>query len=116
MESSCEFGHSPIIDSSTATVVCDRCCVVLDERLSYHEINHRHFLVAETTSLKFEDREEIHGEPVIEVLKKIGDKLHLCESSIDNAYKKYFIIKHVLRENSGISPISYYLFEHLSLP
>ena len=97
MDSQCYSGHSPVIDSATATVVCDQCCRVLDEKLTYEEINVRQFLTS--TSPVFnkkeekEEKEEIHHQPVIEVLRKIGDKLHLSESSIDNSYNKYYNIK-----------------------
>lgn len=92
MASECDSGHSPIIDSTTATVVCDKCCRVLDERLSYNEINEKTFFAARTPFLKIEE-ELILGEPVIELLRKIGDRLHLCESTIDNSYRKYLELK-----------------------
>ena len=31
MSSSCNFQHSPIIDASTATIVCENCARVLEE-------------------------------------------------------------------------------------
>ena len=41
----CEEGHSPIIDHSTATVVCQGCAKVLEEGLTYNEvIRNPHYL------------------------------------------------------------------------
>lgn len=93
MYSGCDSGHSPIIDHTTATVVCDRCCRVLDDNLSYNEINVKGLASDSTSFMKIQMDEEIFGEPVIKVLQKIGDKLHLCDSSIYNSYKKYCTIK-----------------------
>ena len=57
---------------------------MLDERLSYSEVNETGFSALATPFLQTEEKEEIFGEPVIEVLRKIGDKLHLPQSCINN--------------------------------
>ena len=88
MASECDIGHSPVIDSATASLICDRCCRVLDERLSYVEVNEIGFSALATPFFQTVEKEEIFGEPVIEVLRKIGYKLHLPDSCINNSYTR----------------------------
>ena len=104
MASECDIGHSPVIDSVTATLVCNRCCRVLDERLSYSEVNETGFSTLATPFLQTEEKEEIFGEPVIEVLRKIGDKLHLPQSCINNSYTRYCIIKEKVKKILSANP------------
>ena len=104
MASECDIGHSPVIDSVTATLVCNRCCRVLDERLSYSEVNETGFSAIATPFLQTEEKEEIFGEPVIEVLRKIGDKLHLPQSCINNSYTRYCIIKEKVKKILSANP------------
>ena len=63
MSSSCCFEHSPIIDSSTATIVCENCARVLEEGLTHFEVNQQKY--------------------------HITAKLHLHQSSIDIAHCSY---------------------------
>ena len=77
MASECDSGHSSVVDSITARVVCDRCCRVLDERLSYCEVSDKGISSQETPFIQNTEEEEIFGETVIEVLRKIGDNTYL---------------------------------------
>ena len=86
----CEEGHSPIIDHSTATVVCQGCAKVLEEGLAYNEVMSKHqFSSQRSIQCETEKEELINGENAYELLVKIGEKLHLNQSSIDNSYKNY---------------------------
>ena len=40
----CEEGHSPILDHSTAAVVCQGCAKVLQEGLTYNKVMSKHLL------------------------------------------------------------------------
>ena len=93
MASECDSGHSSVVDSITARVVCDRCCRVLDERLSYCEVSDKGISSQETPFIQNTEKEQIFGETVIEVLRKIGDRLHLSESIINNSYTRYCTLK-----------------------
>ena len=89
MSSSCNFQHSPIIDTSTATIVCENCARVLEEGLTHFEVNQQKYHIS-PDNLKDEEKEEkINGENVIQLLEKISAKLHLHQSSIDIAYFEY---------------------------
>ena len=94
MSSSCNFQHSPIIDASTATIVCENCARVLEEGLTYHEVNQQkyHGLNFRFSSINLKDEkkeEKINGENVIQLLEKVSAKLHLHQSSIDIAHCEY---------------------------
>ena len=86
--SACELRHSPIIDASTATIVCQDCARVLEEGLSYNEVKQQDFCTI-PKEVPSEAKEIINGENVHDLLVKIADKLHLCQSSIDNSYLEY---------------------------
>ena len=89
MSSSCCFEHSPIIDSSTATIVCENCARVLEEGLTHFEVNQQKYHISRE-NLKDEKKEEkINGENEIQLLEKISAKLHLHQSSIDIAHCEY---------------------------
>jgi hypothetical protein len=45
MSSSCCFQHSPIIDASTATIVCENCARVLEEGLTHFEVNPQKYYI-----------------------------------------------------------------------
>ena len=91
------FEHLPVIDSSTGTVVCGNCGLVLEEGLSYEETRysyHREYVS--------ESYQKINGEPVKVLLEKIGDGLHLSQSTIDIVYEKFLgINKEMTKTLSG---------------
>ena len=87
MSSSTCFQHSPIVDQTTATIVCVDCSLVLDHGLTHFEVNQQKYSNPQE-NLK-DGEEKINGENVIELLEKISDKLHLNGSSIDLAYWEY---------------------------
>ena len=91
------FEHLPVLDSSTGTVVCRNCCLVLEEGLSYEETRysyHREYVS--------ESDQKIDGEPVKVLLEKIGDGLHLSQSTIDIVYEKFLgINKEMTKTLSG---------------
>ena len=89
MSSSTCFQHSPIIDPSTATIVCQNCARVIDEGLTHFEVNQQKYCIPQE-NLKDEKKvEKMNGENVIHLLEEISAKLHLNQSSIDIAYCKY---------------------------
>ena len=57
MSSSCNFQHSPIIDASTATIVCENCARVLEEGLTHFEVNQQKYHIS-PNNLKDEEKEE----------------------------------------------------------
>ena len=77
------FEHLPVIDSSTGTVVCRNCGLVLEQGLSYEETRYSYH-----KEYVFESDQKIDGEPVKVLLEKIGDGLHLSQSTIDIVYEK----------------------------
>ena len=89
MSSGCESGHLPIIDASTATIVCQECAMVLEEGLTYSEVKLQEFNTPFGSFNNESSEETINGENAYNVLEKIADKLHLCRSSIDNSYYEY---------------------------
>ena len=88
MSSSCNFQHSPIIDASTATIVCENCARVLEEGLTHFEVNQQKYHISPENLKDGKKEEKINGENVIQLLEKISAKLHLHQSSID-AYCEY---------------------------
>lgn len=104
MDSDCNFGHSPIIDSSSATTVCTNCCLVLEERLSHDEVGIGKPYSINTVSTECLDQDEIFGEPIMEVLKKISDKLHLYESCVNHSFKKFNTIRERVRKILEANP------------
>ena len=89
MSSSCNFQHSPIIDASTATIVCENCARVLEEGLTHFEVNQQKYHISPENLKDGKKEEKINGENVIQLLEKISAKLHLHQSSIDIAYCEY---------------------------
>ena len=89
MSSSCNFQHSPIIDASTATIVCENCAKVLEEGLTHFDVNQQNYHISPDNLKDEETEEKINGENVIHLLEKISAKLHLHQSSIDTAYFEY---------------------------
>ena len=73
-ECSYSFEHLQVIDSSTGTVVCGNCGLVLEEGLSYEETRYRYHKEYVSDS-----DEKIDGEPVKVLLEKIGDTGTLLE-------------------------------------
>ena len=78
MSSYCQSEHSPVIDASTATIVCQSCSRVLHEGLAYEEVKpHQSSYVPRVKKDEMND-EKINDENTFELLEKIADKLH-CE-------------------------------------
>ena len=96
-ECSYSFEHLQVIDSSTGTVVCGNCGLVLEEGLSYEETKYRYHKEYVSDS-----DEKIDGEHVKVLLEKIGDSLHLSQSIIDIVYVKFLAInKEMTKTLSG---------------
>lgn len=94
------FEHSPLIDASSGTVVCSECAHVLDEGLSYHEVRlPQPFLLKELQQFtpEVEKPEVIHGESAYDLLQKIGDRLNLCQPTIENAFTKFKKTKNLIK-------------------
>ena len=89
MSSSTCFQHSPIVDQSTATIVCVDCSRVLDQGLTHFEVNQQKYSALQENLNDGKKEEKINGENVSQLLEKISDKLHLNQSSIDLAYWEY---------------------------
>ena len=89
MSSSTCFQHSPIVDQSTATIVCVDCSRVLDQGLTHFEVNQQKYSTSQENIKDGKKEEKINGENVSQLLEKISDKLHLNRSSIDLAYWEY---------------------------
>ena len=89
MSSYCQSEHSPVIDASTATIVCQSCSRVLHEGLAYEEVKpHQSSYVPRVEKDEMND-EKINGENAFELLEKIADKLHISPTSVNNAYTEY---------------------------
>lgn len=84
--------HQALIDHSTGTLVCTLCAHVLQEGLSYEEI-HLNKCQSQQRSGIIESARTVDGEPAIDYLHKVGDRLNLCQSTIDNAWNKYLKTK-----------------------
>ena len=83
MSSLCEIEHSPLIDSTTATVVCCNCGLVLHEQLTCEDVKYYElpsYLPEKSDNLC--NYEVVNGEPVKDLLNKIGDKLNICQSCL----------------------------------
>jgi transcription initiation factor TFIIIB Brf1 subunit/transcription initiation factor TFIIB len=110
MSSSCCFQHSPIIDASTATIVCENCARVLEEGLTHFEVNpQKYYIPGENLKEERKEEKKINGENPIKLLEKISAKLHLHKSSIDIAYHEYYknrkkIDKSLTRKPLFLSP------------
>ena len=77
MSSSTCFQHSPIVDQSTATIVCVDCSRVLDQGLTHFEVNQQKYSASQENLKDGKKEEKINGENVSQLLEKISDKLHL---------------------------------------
>ena len=105
MSSLCEFEHSPLIDSSTATVVCCHCGLVLDEGLTHENIKHYGFpSYSPLKSIKAYDNEYINGEAASDLLNKIGDRLNMSQSTIDNSFARYMKTKELIQNTISCLP------------
>ena len=80
--------HTPLLDHSTGTLVCTSCAHVLQEGLTYDEVH-----LSSCWRPNDQTSVMIDGEPAIEYLNKLGDLLHLCQSTIDNAYDTFLKTK-----------------------
>ena len=104
MSSLCEVDHSPLLDSTTATIVCCKCGLVLDEQLTCEDVDsyglpsHLHAANVKVVS------EDVDGEPVKDLLNKIGDRLNLSESTIENSYARFTNTKKILKKNISCAP------------
>ena len=65
MSSSTCFQHSPIVDQSTATIVCVNCARVLDQGLTYLEVNQQKYSIPQENLKDGKKGEKINGENVI---------------------------------------------------
>ena len=65
MSSSTCFQHSPIIDSSTAIIVCQNCARVIEERLTHFEVNQQKYHIPQGNLKDEKKGEKINGENVI---------------------------------------------------
>ena len=61
MSSSTCFQHSPIIDSSTATIVCQNCARVIEERLTHFEVNQQKYHIPQGNLKDEKKGEKIDG-------------------------------------------------------
>ena len=101
----CYLGHTPILDHTTGTEVCVNCAHVLNEFLTYDEVHYKTPILSQPNNNHFDVK--IDGEPIISILQKIGDKLHLYESSMNNCLMEFFRIK---------SKMTQMLHEHFAGP
>ena len=105
MTSLCGIEHSPILDSTTATIVCCNCGLVLDEQLTCEDVKYyglpSHLPSKDDNLCNYE---VVNGEPLEELLNKIGDRLNMCQSTINNAHARYMNTKKLVKSILSHSP------------
>ena len=87
--------HQTLLDHGNGCVVCTSCSRVLEEGLSYNELYSKKALEQKpniSSSLL------VDGDFPIEYLNKVGDGLHLCQSTINNGFEKYLEIKRKMQK------------------
>ena len=89
------YQHTPVIDSSSGTIVCCECAHVLAEQLTCIETNVERFSAPNSYESPCE---KFNSTQIDELLNKIGECLHMCKSSIQNASKKYQDTKSLIKE------------------
>ena len=100
----CYLGHTPILDHTTGTEVCANCALVLDEFLTYDEVHFKTPIYSKQNFKHFDIK--IEGEPVVSILQKIGDRLHLYESTMNNCLMEFYRVKskmtQMMQENFAV--------------
>lgn len=84
--------HQTLLDHTTGTLVCTSCAHVLQEGLSYEEFHLNKYHSQQSSGI-IESATTIDYEPAIDYLHKVGDRLNLCQSTIDNSWNKYLKTK-----------------------
>ena len=79
--------HNTITDHSTGTDVCTICGLVLSENLNYDEIHSSAFKLQEEDQCNNYLIDDI--DTILAFTQKIGDRLNLPDSSIENAILKF---------------------------
>ena len=88
MSNSCE--HYPILDQSSGTEVCTNCGLVLSENLLYDEIHFNVKDVRNIDNLKQVNNMLVDGADNVPLfIRTVGDKINLCNESIENAINKF---------------------------
>ena len=82
--------HQTILDHASACIVCTTCGRVLEEGLTYNEL---HAKIEPEQKSNILLPKTIDGDSYMDYLNKVGDRLHLCQSTINNAFEKYLKIK-----------------------
>ena len=84
--------HQTILDHSSACIICTTCGRVLEEGLSYSEL-HLKKVPEQKMTPDVQPSVNIDGDSPSEYLNKVGDGLHLCQSTINNAFDNYLKTK-----------------------
>ena len=84
--------HQTLLDHVNGCNVCTVCGCVLDEGLSYTEL-HLKKVPDQRTASNVPPAAIVDGDSAAEYLNKVGDGLHLCQSTISNAFDSYLKIK-----------------------
>ena len=84
--------HTTLLDPTTGSLVCTSCAHVLQEGLTYEELHLKN-------CWKFDEKCHImiDGEPAIEFLNKVGEIMHLCSSTINNAHHAYLKVRNKIQ-------------------
>ena len=91
------FVHQPVIDHRNGVLVCTACARVIQDTLTYDEIYYPTQPSIQVVQ-KEQTEAKIDGDLASVYLTKIGDRLNLAQSSIDNAFSKFRKVKEEISE------------------
>ena len=80
--------HQTLLDHINGCNVCTACGLVLDEGLGHTEL-HLKKVPEERKACNVTTGVMIDGDSAVKYLNKVGDGLHLCQSTINNAFDNY---------------------------
>ena len=84
--------HQILLDHVNGCNVCTTCGRILDEGLSYAEL-HLKKVPERRGASNDSSAATVDGDSATEYLNKVGDGLHLCQSTINNAFDSYLKTK-----------------------
>lgn len=85
------FVHQLVIDHRNGSLVCTACARVMQDTLTYDEIYYP--TQSSTQVQKAQPEDKIDGDLAGVYLTKIGDRLNISQSSIDNTLDKFVKVK-----------------------
>ena len=84
--------HQILLDHVNGCNICTACARVLDEGLSYAEL-HLKTVPEQRAASDVQSIATVDGDSAVEYLNKVGSRLHLCQSTINNTFDNYLKTK-----------------------